>query len=434
MMSANSRFPLNCVKRTALVLLVIVVILPNLIQNVSAENPLSDVISAGIQGAIAWIRDRIEDGVKTILETLIHLFIYVQPPHEIDSVREMWKMSFQVYLTLLLPLAISVVGVQIMFSSKPPSVAISEDFIKRMGYATLLAYFSFFIIDTLVQLTNEIARIIMGGALENVVSNFANFLVLGAFAGVVLPQIVGSVEILTLLVAFMILALRVVAIYFVTATMPIFCFFQIIGTGPFKKLGTVAEYIWGIGLILPVLNIVGAAILLLASAVLGSDANAITKFFMALGSIALVFAYPFMVQSGLGMFHTGLHSFMPHLRGISARFTAGQMKRRAVHESMFGPVAGRITPAIPLPTGTLARYGQKASSIKRQAGDMIFSKIPGAERLKDSKLGSKKLFDKVRNTSGFLSSSTLTNLKNKAEQKKPGSSSDLKMPRKSLRS
>lgn len=298
------------------------------------------------ESGVTYISSKILDGVKWALNSLVSvvvsLLVYVPVPHDMPT-KDYWTECFNIYITQLLPLSLVLLGIYTMFSSEPPNRALFEGYIKRVAYATLLAFFSFTIIDTLVWFTNTLAGMIVDINSIDLSNALTGMLAGGAgLAFVVVLLAAGVVEAIFLVIIFLLLALRVVAIQFVAATMPIFCFFMIIGVGPLKRVSDLAEYLWGAGVILPVFSVIGAGLVKLAfyatswSSITGGG---VLGALFTLASFLLVLAYPFMLSSALGMFHTGMHATFPIARPLSAAATGLAMQRYVKHSQAFGKAA-----------------------------------------------------------------------------------------------
>ena len=95
-----------------------------------------------------------------MVESIISLLVYIPPPHETGT-KDFWTESFNIYISVLLPLALVVVGLYTMFSSQPVNISFFEGIIKRIAFAIALAFFSFTIIDTLVQFFNKLSLMIV---------------------------------------------------------------------------------------------------------------------------------------------------------------------------------------------------------------------------------------------------------------------------------
>ncbi|RLI79780.1 hypothetical protein DRP05_02785 [Archaeoglobales archaeon] len=330
-------------------------------QVIPVFNPVG-MFESGMTWLINQIVEAVKSSINSLVQAIIKLLVEVPIPHNMAT-KDYWSECFDIYISQLLPLSLVFLGIYIMFSSQPPNRVLFEEYVKRVSYATLLAFFSFTIIDTLVWFTNKLASLIVDVHSVNV----ANVLV-GALAGgggiIALLSMVGAgvLEAIILIIAFFILALRVAAIQFIAATMPIFCFFLIIGVGPLKRLSDLAEYIWGAGVILPVFSIIGAGLVKLlfyATAWQSIAGGGIMGALFIAAAFILILAYPWMLTSALGMFHTGMHALYPIARPFSAAMTGLGMARYMRHYQAFG----RAAPLTIMMPSKLAAWGASKMGI-----------------------------------------------------------------------
>ncbi|ADC64763.1 hypothetical protein Ferp_0591 [Ferroglobus placidus DSM 10642] len=311
---------MKVVKAILLIAILTAVILPVAAQegnNTGGGNPIVDFIAGGINWAIQLFYQGLYGALQYIVgglvKTLSSWLAYVPRPARLEEVKDAWKTCFDIYLTQLLPISLVLLGIYVMFSSEPPNRMLFEGYIKRVAYATLLAYFSFPIVDTLVWLTNQISDEILTlfvGSAD--IQNLANVLT-GTFTAAVttgalvltLGEVLAPFLLLFILSALAIVAVRLVLIYLVAAAMPIFCFFLVIGVGPLRKLGEFVEYFWGLGIILPTLSVLGALIVGFMVKFANTDMinqAGLMGVFIILGPLFLVFAFPTIVSSMMGGF------------------------------------------------------------------------------------------------------------------------------------
>lgn len=281
------------------------------------RNPVVNFIAGGINAIVQLIFNTLYGALQNIVgglvKTLSSWLAYVPRPADLEEVKDAWKTCFDIYLTQLLPLSLILLGIYVMFSSEPPNRMIFEGYIKRVAYATLLAYFSFPIVDTLVWLTNRISdqilTLFVGSASPDALATVLASTLGASFTTGALVLTLGEVLapflLLIILSALSIVAVRLALIYIVAAAMPIFCFFLIIGVGPLRKLEEFVEYFWGLGLILPTLSVLGA--LMVGFMVKFATTSTIMQagmmgIFIVLGPLFLVFAFPTIVSSMMGAF------------------------------------------------------------------------------------------------------------------------------------
>ena len=112
------------------------------------------------ESGFSWLGEGLKEALagalKWMVESIISLLVYIPPPHKTGT-KDFWTESFNIYISVLLPLALVVVGLYTMFSSQLVNVSLFEGIIKRIAFATALAFFSFTIIDTLVQFFNKLS-------------------------------------------------------------------------------------------------------------------------------------------------------------------------------------------------------------------------------------------------------------------------------------
>ncbi len=236
---------------------------------------------------------------------------HIDRPGKIEAVRALWTASFKIYISTLLPISLVLLGIYVMFSSEPPARSVFEGYLKRVGVATLIAYFSFPTIDALVWLTNQISQELLraalcGGGMCSAMGTVATWS--AAVSGILATLIASGGAILPFLFLIMIavvvvIALRPIIVWLAASTMPIFCFFYIIGVGPLRKVNEVVEWIWGMAVLLPTMSVLGAAIVAL---MVKLDNPGTIATFGAVGllyffsPLILTLAFPFLVHSMMG--------------------------------------------------------------------------------------------------------------------------------------
>lgn len=350
---------------------------------------MSGTIGALIQGLLNMVVKAVAQIMSNLITWLTELLAHVPRPAEIQEVKDAWKKCFEIYITTLLPLSLVVLGIYIMFSTEQPTRLFFEGYLKRIGYATLLAYFSFPIIDTFVWLTNSISDLILHALVGEVNLAEMGVGVAGTILGLLGASAVSggaAISVLApmspaiammLITSLAIVAIRIVLIYIVAATMPIFSFFMIIGVGPFKKLGEFVEYFWGLGIILPTLSVMGAVIV----AFMVKFAHIpifVEQGFMGalimLGPLFLVFAFPMIVSSMMGAFSGAvanlLYTFTKFTRyGLQA--AAGAKMASAI------AMGGRLAPLYAfLPTKMAVPIHRGMQTVVSSIG-----RIPGGGKL-----------------------------------------------------
>ena len=334
----------------------------------------------------------VEQGLSAAIKWIASLLCHVDRPASFEPVKDLWRACFKIYVTELLPISFAFLGIYVMFSSEPPNRTLFEGYIKRIAEATLIAYFSFPIIDTLVWLTNSISQEILNqtvGGLGNVIAVSGEWSIAG-LAAIAAVLATGGLVLFPLLMflftVILIVAIRPLLIYMVAASMPIFAFFHLISVGPFKKAATIVEYIWSLGIILPALSVLGAIItaLMVKFADLGVVQNhgllGVLYFFAPLG---LVLAFPMIVQSMMGpvggamsgMMSRFMIGFRPAVEVLGTRWSRGAIAAGGmaaplyavmptklaarVHSGLANLAEGSVGPLTPLP---LAKAAAKISN------------------------------------------------------------------------
>ena len=338
-----------------------------------------------------------------------------RPASDYMPTKDLWKKSFDIYISTLLPLSLAILAIFIMFSSQPPSRAVLDEYVKRVAAATALAYFSFPIVDTLIWLTNEISAMILHAfvgpadiatAAVTLAGEVAILLKIGsAVAGAAAAASGGGAAIglagvlpylfFIILTAIIVIGLRWILVHLLLGVMPILCFFMIIGVGPLKKLNSFVEFVWGLLLELPMFSILGAMIIVgivrFSNVGVLWAAGPLIGLPVALAPLALVFAFPFITMQGLGMFSSAVHS----LAYPMARFMRGPLAAigaaRGLHlERTLGPAAaplGAVLPtklAIP-PASAMEKLhigGAKlGSKVFSAAGGILPGRLGGAKAI-----------------------------------------------------
>lgn len=326
-----------------------VVLLP--VKALDLSNPLSSLADIFNK----WFNDVLIKTSQAIFEFLRGVLVYlvqIPRPADLESIRHAWCNSFDIYLFILLPLSLVILGIFVMFFRTPLEYTIDE-YVKRICFATLLAYFSFTIVDSLVWLTNEISNILVkffvpnGDALAIVYGKLIGLAGAIAGAAVLLPALVPLLGIMVGTVI-VILALRVILVYVLLVAMPILCFFLIIAVGPLRRLGDVVEHVWGILIALPILSIIGAIILGLMAVIEPPTNNLGGAILITLGPLFMVFAYPSLVTSFMGAFSGAAGEFVGIVRHVAHKF--GPIAEfRAATARVAGGLAAPFYMALPQP-------------------------------------------------------------------------------------
>jgi len=319
-------------------------------------------------------------------------------PADKAALAEMWSDLFDIYLTQLLPLSLVLLAIYIMFSSDPPHWVVFESYMKRVAYATFLAYFSFTIIDAFVWLTNALSESILNAMISG---KYANIAMAATVWASTLGSVIGAVALsggallpfvlLFLFTVLVIIGLKAILPLMVAATMPIFAFFLIIGVGPLRKASELVESLWGLGIILPTLSVLGAVIV--GFMIRMSDIATIIKnnvpdpmgVFLLFSPLALVLAFPMFVQSMMGamggamegvtaMASHAAHTFRP---AMMAKWQAAQrfgklaplyaMMPSKLAARVHGAMIGGVT-ALRAAGAGMALYGAGVSELGRGMG------------------------------------------------------------------
>ena len=196
------------------------------------------------------------EGANTIALTLHRWIVSIPPPGDEKITKNAWKVCFSIFLRYLLPTAIAFFGLMQMFSAEPPSYVLIEKLGKRLFIAILIAYFGFTVVDFMCKLTNFIGELIIKSLSSNGYFSLAELMMLllpssllaiigstSASSLAILPVLSTFISSITtfLILVFVLLFTRIAVVHITAALLPIFCFFIIIGIGPFKKLKEIAE-------------------------------------------------------------------------------------------------------------------------------------------------------------------------------------------------
>ncbi len=338
-----------------------------------------------------------------IVEWCASWLTHIDRPGRIEAVKALWTASFKIYISTLLPISLVLLGIYVMFSSEPPARSVFEGYLKRVGVATLLAYFSFPIIDGLVWLTNQISQELLkvalcGGGMCSAMGTVAAWS--AAISGVLATLIASGGAILPFLFLIMIavvvvIALRPIIVWLAASTMPIFCFFYIIGVGPLKKVNEVLEWVWGMAIVLPTMSVLGAAIVALMvkldnpGTIASFGAVGLLYFFSPL---ILTLAFPFVVHSMMGaagsavarVVEGAFSHLKPAISSVGSRWV-----RSAV--TLGGPLAA---PLYFLPSRRAAKLHEVVSGNKNGFERDLAASI--ARNISDGELHFGKFSDVVR--------------------------------------
>lgn len=331
------------------------------------------------ESGFSWLGERLKEALagalKWMVESIINLLVYIPPPHETGT-KDFWTESFNIYISVLLPLALVVVGLYTMFSSQPVNVSLFEGIIKRIAFATALAFFSFTIIDTLVQFFNKLSLMIV--VPENVdVDQLLNALLVeitiggAAIVAILAALLMGVLEFALIFLVFLILGLRIVIVHFVAGAMPILCFLYIIGVGPLRRLSELADLLWGLGVVLPAFSIIGAGLVklaLYATQFSTLQGGGFLGLVFILASFGAVLTYPWLASSFMSMFAGVISPLSGAARPISWAATGALQRRFLRHYAAFGKAAPLT---VLFPSKLAAGVAHRFDVIRSRMGDML---------------------------------------------------------------
>ncbi|RLI76006.1 hypothetical protein DRP04_12990 [Archaeoglobales archaeon] len=363
----------------ALILLTLSVILPvAAAQDEGFALPALDP-RGWFESGFSWLGERLKEALagalKWMVESIISLLVYIPPPHETGT-KDFWTESFNIYISVLLPLALVVVGLYTMFSSQPVNVSLFEGIIKRIAFATALAFFSFTIIDTLVQFFNKLSLMIVVPENVNVDQLLKALLVeitIGgaAIVAILAALLIGVLEFALIFLVFLILGLRIVIVHFVAGAMPILCFLYIIGVGPLRRLSELADLLWGLGVVLPAFSIIGAGLVklaLYATQFSTLQGGGFLGLVFILASFGAVLTYPWLASSFMSMFAGVISPLSGAARPISWAATGALQRRFLRHYAAFGKAAPLT---VLFPSKLAAGVAHRFDVIRSRMGDML---------------------------------------------------------------
>ena len=322
------------------------------------------------------------EGANTIALTLHRWIVSIPPPGDEKITKNAWKVCFSIFLRYLLPTAIAFFGLMQMFSAEPPSYVLIEKLGKRLFIAILIAYFGFTVVDFMCKLTNFIGELIIKSLSSNGYFSLAELMMLllpssllaiigstSASSLAILPVLSTFISSITtfLILVFVLLFTRIAVVHITAALLPIFCFFIIIGIGPFKKLKEIAELIFAIGLITPIFSIVGAFLLAFV------ERAAFRSIPLAIGSLVILLSFPYFALQSAGIFQESLSWFGTIYQKLKTPIKGFIATRFTHHSQIFGSTKAIATSLLPIPTIHLVKGIRKIK--KPNEIEKIASKI-----------------------------------------------------------